>query len=73
MCVLVQVETRTALAEIEAIAAVEGVDGIFIGPSDLAADMGHLADATPPGGAGGDRRGVRPHPGGRQGRGHADR
>jgi 4-hydroxy-2-oxoheptanedioate aldolase len=48
MCVLVQVETRTALAEIEAIAAVDGVDGIFIGPSDLAADMGHLADASHP-------------------------
>jgi 4-hydroxy-2-oxoheptanedioate aldolase len=48
MCVLVQVETRTALAEIEAIAAVDGVDGIFIGPSDLAADMGHLAEAAHP-------------------------
>ncbi len=48
MCVLVQVETRTALGEIEAIAAVEGVDGIFVGPSDLAADMGHLADAGHP-------------------------
>src|SRR5579862_6245993 len=34
-CVLVQVETRAALAEIESIASVEGVDGIFIGPSDL--------------------------------------
>jgi 4-hydroxy-2-oxoheptanedioate aldolase len=44
MCVLVQVETRTAVAGIEAIAAVEGVDGLFIGPSDLAADLGHLAD-----------------------------
>lgn len=43
-CVLVQVETRAALGEIEAIAAVEGVDGIFIGPSDLAADLGHLAN-----------------------------
>ena len=40
-CVLVQVETSAALAEIEAIAAVEGVDGIFIGPSDLSASMGH--------------------------------
>jgi 4-hydroxy-2-oxoheptanedioate aldolase len=48
MCVLVQVETRSAVAEIEAIAAVDGVDGIFIGPSDLAADMGHLADACHP-------------------------
>jgi 4-hydroxy-2-oxoheptanedioate aldolase len=43
-CVLVQVETKTALKEIEAIAAVEGVDGIFIGPSDLAADFGHLGN-----------------------------
>ena len=32
------------MADIAAIAAVDGVDGIFIGPADLAADMGHLAD-----------------------------
>ena len=43
-CVLVQIETRAALAEIEAIAAIDGVDGIFIGPSDLAADFGHLGN-----------------------------
>jgi 4-hydroxy-2-oxoheptanedioate aldolase len=43
-CVLVQVETRTAMTNLEAIAAVEGVDGIFIGPNDLAADMGHLGN-----------------------------
>jgi 4-hydroxy-2-oxoheptanedioate aldolase len=43
-CLLVQLETRAALKEIEAIAAIEGIDGMFIGPSDLAADMGHLAD-----------------------------
>jgi 4-hydroxy-2-oxoheptanedioate aldolase len=43
-CLLVQLETRAALKEIEAIAKVEGVDGMFIGPSDLAADMGHLGD-----------------------------
>lgn len=42
LCVLVQVETRAALANIEAIAAVAGVDGIFIGPGDLAADLGHV-------------------------------
>ncbi len=48
ICVIVQVETRSALAEIEAIAAVEGVDGIFIGPSDLAADFGHLGNAKHP-------------------------
>ncbi|MFE8644741.1 aldolase/citrate lyase family protein [Sphingomonas sp. NCPPB 2930] len=48
ICVLVQVETREALAEIEAIAAVEGVDGIFIGPSDLSASMGHAANPGHP-------------------------
>lgn len=40
LCLLVQVETKTALENLEAIAAVEGVDGIFIGPSDLAASLG---------------------------------
>jgi 4-hydroxy-2-oxoheptanedioate aldolase len=47
-CVLVQVETKTALKEIEAIAEVEGVDGVFIGPSDLAADFGHLGNPKHP-------------------------
>jgi len=45
ICVIVQIESRTALANIEAIAAVDGVDGLFIGPSDLSADLGHLGDA----------------------------
>jgi 4-hydroxy-2-oxoheptanedioate aldolase len=44
ICVIVQIETRAALAGLEAIAAVEGVDALFIGPSDLAADMGHLGN-----------------------------
>jgi 4-hydroxy-2-oxoheptanedioate aldolase len=48
LCVLVQVETRTALREIETIAAVEGVDGIFVGPADLAADMGHIGEYAHP-------------------------
>ncbi len=48
ICVLVQLETRAALAELEAIAAVEGVDGVFIGPSDLAADLGHLGNPQHP-------------------------
>jgi 2-keto-3-deoxy-L-rhamnonate aldolase RhmA len=48
MCVLVQLETRRAVAELEAIAAVEGVDGLFIGPSDLAGDLGHLGDNRHP-------------------------
>lgn len=46
--VMVQLETRVALANLEAIAAVDGVDGLFIGPGDLAADLGHLADAGHP-------------------------
>ncbi|ESR24851.1 HpcH/HpaI aldolase family protein [Lutibaculum baratangense] len=45
ICVLVQLETTDALDRLEAIAAVEGVDGVFIGPSDLAASMGHLGKA----------------------------
>lgn len=42
ICVLLQVETRAGVAAIEDIAAVEGVDGIFVGPVDLAADIGYL-------------------------------
>ena len=41
---LLQVETRAALQNLDAIAAVDGVDGLFIGPSDLAAALGHLGD-----------------------------
>ncbi len=48
ICVLVQVETASALAEIEAIAAVDGVDGIFIGPGDLSASMGFLGQPSHP-------------------------
>lgn len=48
LCLLVQVETKAALDEIEVIAAVDGVDGIFIGPSDLAASMGHPGDPGHP-------------------------
>lgn len=42
ICVLIQIETREALDRLEAIAAVDGVDGVFVGPSDLAASLGHL-------------------------------
>lgn len=48
ICVIVQLETSAALAELEAIAAVEGVDGLFIGPSDLAAGLGHLGNPKHP-------------------------
>jgi len=42
MCVFVQVESKSALANLESIAAVDGVDGVFFGPADLAASMGLL-------------------------------
>jgi len=42
ICVLVQIESRAGLAAAAEIAAVDGVDGIFVGPSDLAAAFGHL-------------------------------
>ena len=48
LCLLVQVETQEALAEIEAIAAIDGVDGIFIGPADLSASMGYPGQPRPP-------------------------
>jgi 4-hydroxy-2-oxoheptanedioate aldolase len=41
VCLLVQAETVTALQNLDAICAVDGVDGVFIGPADLAASMGH--------------------------------
>ncbi|NLC36223.1 MAG: 4-hydroxy-2-oxo-heptane-1,7-dioate aldolase, partial [Alcaligenaceae bacterium] len=46
--VLCQVETVEALAQLDDILAVEGVDGVFIGPADLAASMGHLRDPGHP-------------------------
>ncbi|MDP2134331.1 MAG: HpcH/HpaI aldolase/citrate lyase family protein [Sulfuritalea sp.] len=45
VCLIVQVETRQGLENLDAILAVEGVDGVFIGPADLAASLGHLGDA----------------------------
>jgi 4-hydroxy-2-oxoheptanedioate aldolase len=48
LCVLVQVETRLSLDNLEAIANVDGVDGVFIGPGDLSAGLGHLNDAAHP-------------------------
>ncbi len=44
VCVLVQVETREALGKLDEIAAVPGVDGVFIGPSDLSASFGHIGN-----------------------------
>ena len=44
ICLIVQVETGDALDRLEAIGRVEGVDGVFIGPGDLAASLGHIGD-----------------------------
>ncbi|MDX6805846.1 aldolase/citrate lyase family protein [Terrihabitans rhizophilus] len=44
ICILVQVESELGIENIEAIAAVPGVDGVFIGPGDLSAAMGHLGN-----------------------------
>jgi 4-hydroxy-2-oxoheptanedioate aldolase len=48
ICLLVQVETRSALDKLEAIATVDGVDGVFIGPSDLSASLGHVGNPAHP-------------------------
>ncbi len=48
ICVLVQVETGEALAGIEAIASVDGIDGVFIGPADLSASLGHIGNPGHP-------------------------
>ena len=48
ICVLVQLETRAAVDALEDIAAVDGVDAVFIGPSDLAASLGHLGNNAHP-------------------------
>jgi 4-hydroxy-2-oxoheptanedioate aldolase len=48
ICVLVQVETKNALDQLEDICAVDGVDGVFIGPADLHASMGYTGEINNP-------------------------
>ena len=48
VCLLVQAETETSLRHLDAIAATEGVDGVFIGPADLSASMGHVGNPGHP-------------------------
>jgi len=48
ICVIVQIETAAAMEQLPAIAAVPGIDSLFIGPADLAASMGHLGDFNHP-------------------------
>jgi 4-hydroxy-2-oxoheptanedioate aldolase len=48
VCLLVQVESREALDNLESICAVDGVDGVFIGPADLSASLGHRGNPGHP-------------------------
>jgi len=48
IALIVQIDTAHALARLEEIAEVDGVDALFVGPADLAATMGHLGDVTNP-------------------------
>ena len=48
VCLLVQVESRKGVAALDDILAVDNIDGVFIGPADLAADMGHPGNAAHP-------------------------
>lgn len=48
VCLLVQAETRNALQHLDAIAATPGVDGVFIGPADLSASLGHVGNPGHP-------------------------
>lgn len=48
ICLIVQAESREGLAALDDILAVDGIDAVFIGPSDLAASMGHLGRPNHP-------------------------
>ena len=48
ICLLVQVETQQALDNIESICAIDGVDGVFVGPADLHASLGHTGEIANP-------------------------
>ena len=48
ICLILQVESRAGLAALDGILALPGIDCVFIGPADLAADMGHLGNAAHP-------------------------
>ena len=48
ICLILQIESRAGLAALDDILAVQGIDGVFIGPSDLAADLGYLGQPDHP-------------------------
>src|SRR6056297_2910280 len=66
ICLIVQIETVASMEKLEEIAAVPGIDGIFIGPADLAASMGARGKHRPSRRCGGHRVGDAPYPGGGQ-------
>ncbi|MCY0093722.1 HpcH/HpaI aldolase/citrate lyase family protein [Hoeflea ulvae] len=48
ICLITQVESRAGLAALDGILKIDGVDGVFIGPADLAADMGYIGNPSEP-------------------------
>jgi len=48
VCVIAQIETPAGVRHAESIAAVDGIDGLFVGPADLAATLGHRGDPKHP-------------------------
>jgi 2-dehydro-3-deoxyglucarate aldolase len=48
IAVMVQIESRAGVEAAASIAAIDGIDGLFVGPSDLAAAFGHLGNANHP-------------------------
>jgi 4-hydroxy-2-oxoheptanedioate aldolase len=48
ICLILQIENRVGLDAIEEIAAIDGVDALFLGPGDLAGALGHLGDSNHP-------------------------
>ena len=48
LCLLIQMESKTALDNLDEILEVEGIDGIFIGPADLSASLGYPDNAGHP-------------------------
>lgn len=48
ICVIVQIESAKGLENVDAVATIDGVDALFVGPSDLSASLGHVGDAAHP-------------------------
>lgn len=48
ICLIAQIESREGLVNLDAICAVDGIDALFVGPSDMAAALGHLGNPGHP-------------------------